>query len=48
MEKAKEPFVVLNLKLPPAMKAALAKKAKREDATASQIVRRLIADWLKK
>jgi bacterioferritin (cytochrome b1) len=39
--------VVMNLQMERGMKDALAKAAAIEDATSSQIVRRLIAEWLK-
>ncbi len=39
--------VVLNLKLEPALKTALAKLAARDEQSSSSIVRKLIADHLR-
>ena len=39
---------MLGVKLPPEVKKAFDKKAKEMDLTMSQVVRRLIEDWLKK
>jgi hypothetical protein len=45
--KKQKSWVVLNLKLPPAMKDALAQRAARDGQTASSVVRQLVADFLR-
>lgn len=44
MKKEENP--IMNLRLPAEMKAELFKIAEKEDVTPSQIVRKLIKEWL--
>jgi len=45
--KTPKKFVVMNVKLDPKMKVALAKAAARDGQTSSAVVRKLLADYLR-
>lgn len=44
----KEPDPVMTIRIPEELKAQLFEKAEKEDLTPSQIVRRLVKNWLAK